>query len=73
MLSSEQKRHFEVFGFLVLRRLFDDEEMQWMAQRQQEQFDLEENVASQMPSSQELHSQARGEGEKMIMGGQEDE
>ena len=49
------------------------QEMQWMAQRQQEQFDLEENVASQMPSSQELHSQAREEVEKMILGWQEDE
>lgn len=41
MLSSEQKRHFEVFGFLVLRRLFDDEEMQWMAQEAHDVF-LEE-------------------------------
>ncbi len=37
MLSPEQKRHFEVFGFLVLRRLFDDEEM---CRMKQEAYDV---------------------------------
>ena len=38
MLTSEQKKHFEVFGFLALRGLFSEKEMAIITQEAQEIF-----------------------------------
>ncbi len=43
MLTSEQKKHFEVFGFLALRGLFSEKEMAIITQEAQEIFLEERN------------------------------